>query len=183
MIDEKKIIEGVKLILEGLGVDLNNENFKKTPQRYLNFLKELIEPKITDDDYTYFKSIGNLVISKNIVVYSLCPHHLLPVIYNVNIAYIPVEEVVGISKLSRLALELGSKLLLQEDYTEQLADRLIKFVKSNDVMVVVEGKHFCMMMRGVKQQNSSIITSAIRGRFNKLDVRLETLRLMSGLTW
>jgi GTP cyclohydrolase I len=179
--NENKILEGVRLILEGLGVDLNDENFKDTPQRYLNFLKELTEPKITDDDYTYFKSLGNLVVAKDIIAYSLCPHHLLPVIYNVNIAYIPGGKVVGISKLARLVLDYSGKLMIQEDFTEELANELIKLTQTQNVMVVVEGKHFCMMMRGVKQQNSSIITSAIRGKFNNLDLRLETLRLMSGL--
>jgi len=177
--DENKIIEGVRLILEGLGVDLNDENFKYTPIRYMNFLKEILLPKITDDDYVYFKSLGNLVIAKNIVVYSLCPHHLLPVIYNVCLAYIPKGKVVGVSKLSRLALELGGKLMLQEDYTEQLAEELTKLTRSNDVMVIVEGKHFCMMMRGVKQQNTSIITSAIRGKFEDIELRSETLNLIN----
>ena len=178
MIDDKKILEGVRLILEGLGVDLNNENFKETPQRYLSFLKEITQPKITDEDYVRFSSAGNLVIARNIRAYSLCPHHLLPVIYNVNVAYLPKGKVVGISKLARMVMDMAGKLMLQEEYTESLADEIARLTQSNDVMVVVYGKHFCMIMRGVKQHDSSIVTLSIRGVFENLDVRLETLRLM-----
>jgi GTP cyclohydrolase I len=176
--DDTKIIEGVKLILEGLGINVNDENFKDTPKRYLDFLKELTTPKITDDDYVTFTSIGNLVIARNIRAYSLCPHHLLPVIYNVNLAYIPKGRVVGVSKLARVVMDEARKLSLQEDFTENIANSMIKLTESGDVMVVIEGKHLCMIMRGVKQDNSSIITSAIRGEFNNSDLRSETLNLM-----
>jgi GTP cyclohydrolase I len=179
MIDEKKIVEGVRLILEGLGVNLEDENFKYTPQRFLDFLKELAEPKILNEDYVTFTSVGNLVIVKDIRAYSLCPHHLLPVIYDVNIAYIPKGKVVGLSKIARLTLNLCGKLMLQEDYTEVLANELIKLVGSEDVMVVVKGVHFCMIMRGVKQQKSEVITSSIRGVFwTNLNPREEVLKLM-----
>jgi GTP cyclohydrolase I len=179
MIDERKIIEGVKMILEGLGVNLENENFRDTPRRFLEFLKELIEPKITDEDYVTFTSVGNLVVVRDIRAYSLCPHHLLPVVYDVNIAYIPKGKVVGLSKIARLALDLCGKLMLQEDYTEMLANELMKLVGSEDVMVVVKGVHFCMVMRGVKQQKSEVITSSIRGVFwTNLNPREEVLKLM-----
>jgi len=176
--DRRKIEEGVKLILEGIGVDINDENFKDTPRRFADFLEELLEPKITEDDYVTFTSSGNLVIVKGIKVYSLCPHHLLPVIYEVSVAYIPRGKVVGLSKIARLAMTLGGKLMLQEDYTEKLADELQMLVESDDVMVVVRGKHFCMVMRGVKQSDAEVITSAVRGKFVELELRSETLKLM-----
>ena len=179
MIDEKKIVDGIRLILEGLGVNLEDENFKDTPRRFLEFIKELKEPKITNEDYVTFTSAGNLVIAKDIRAYSLCPHHLLPVVYDVSLSYIPKGKVVGLSKLVRLVLDVSSRLMLQEDYTEILADELIKLTGSSDVMVVVKGRHFCMIMRGVKQE-STIITSSIRGMFRaNLNPREEVLRLIN----
>jgi len=180
-VDEEKILQGVRLILEGLGVDLSDENFRDTPRRFLEFLKELREPKITNDDYVRFTSAGNLVIARNIRVYSLCPHHLLPVVYDLDVAYIPSGKVVGLSKLARVAADTASELLLQEDFTERVADRLMELTQSRDVMVVVRGRHLCMMMRGVRQENSEVVTSALRGMFRAgLNPRTEVLSLLRG---
>ena len=176
--DRKKVEDGVRLILEGMGVNLSDENFKDTPRRFADFLEELLEPKIAEDDYVTFTSSGNLVIVKGIRVYSLCPHHLLPVTYDVSVAYIPHGRVVGLSKVARLAATLAGKPMLQEDYTEELANSLVKLVQSEDVMVVVKGKHFCMIIRGVRQERSEVITSAIRGDFEDLKLRMEALHLL-----
>jgi GTP cyclohydrolase I len=180
-VNEEKILQGVRLILEGLGVDPDSENFQDTPRRVLDFLRELREPKITDDDYVRFTSAGNLVVARNICVYSLCPHHLLPTIYDIDLAYIPNGKVVGISKLARLAADTASKLLLQEDFTEEVADRLVELTQSKDVMVIVRGRHLCMIMRGVRQENSQIVTSALRGEFKtNPNPRMEVLALLEG---
>ena len=177
-IDREKIKQGVRLILEGIGVDLNDENFKETPDRFADFLEELLSPKISVEDYKYFTSQGDLVIMKDIEAYTLCPHHLLPVHYRVYIAYIPRGKVVGVSKLARAVLDEARRLSLQEQFTEKLAQRIQELTESNDVMVVVKGVHYCMRMRGVKSNNSQVITSAIRGKFRDYALRMETLRLM-----
>jgi len=124
VIDKEKIKQGVKLILEGIGVDLNDENFKDTPTRVADFLEELLSPKITEEDYKYFTSKGDLVIVKDVDTYTLCPHHLLPVHYRVYVAYIPKDKVVGVSKLVRAALDEARRLALQEQFTERLAERV-----------------------------------------------------------
>jgi len=178
--NEEKIKKGVSLIIEGLGYNLNDENLKDTPKRVVKFWKEFLSQKIKEEDFVHFSSVmDDLVIARNIETYSFCPHHLLPVKYNVSVAYIPHGEVVGLSKLSRIVMDEASKLVLQEDFTKKIADRLVELTKSPDVMVVVEGRHFCMIMRGVKQRNVSVITSAIRGRFRKMDLRNETLHLIN----
>jgi len=177
--DREKVEKAVKDLIEAMGFDSESENFKETPRRFADFLEELFTPKITEDDYVTFSSAGNLVIAKDVNVFSLCPHHLLPVIYKVNIAYLPHGKVVGVSKLARVAMDLARKLPLQEDFTEQIADGIVNLTGSNDVMVVVRGKHFCMVMRGVRQENSEIVTSSIRGSyFSSKDLRDETLSLM-----
>jgi len=177
-IDKEKIMKGVRLILEGLGLNPEDENYKETPQRVADFYEELLSPKITEDDYKYFTSSGDLVVVRDILAYSLCPHHLLPVVYRVYIAYIHVGKVVGISKLARVALDEAGRITLQEQYTENIASRIQELTGSNDVMVVVRGEHFCMRMRGVKTQDAEVVTSAIRGKFRDFALRMETMRLM-----
>jgi GTP cyclohydrolase I len=177
-INREKIMEGVRLILEGIGIDPNDENFRETPRRIAEFYEELLSPKIGDEDYKYFTSKGDLVIVKDIQVYTLCPHHLLPVFYRVYVAYIPSGKVVGVSKIVRLILDEARRLNLQEQYTENVASKLQELVESNDVMVVVNGIHYCMRMRGVKTPNAEVVTSAIRGKFRDYALRMETMRLM-----
>jgi GTP cyclohydrolase I len=177
-INREKIMDGVRLILEGIGVDPNDENYRETPRRIAEFYEELLSPKIGDEDYKYFTSKGDLVIVKDIQVYTLCPHHLLPVFYRVYVAYIPSGKVIGVSKIARLILDEARRLTLQEQYTENVASKLQELVESSDVMVVVNGIHYCMRMRGVKTPNAEVVTSAIRGKFRDYALRMETMRLM-----
>ncbi|MCW1309781.1 MAG: GTP cyclohydrolase I [Candidatus Nanoarchaeia archaeon] len=177
--DKKKVAEGIKLILEGIGVDLKNEHFVRTPERVADFYEEILSPKISEEDYVGFYEKSDLVIAKGIRVFSLCPHHLLPVIYEVNVAYIPKSKIVGVSKLVRVVANEASKLQVQERFTEEIASKLMELTSATDVMVVVKGEHYCMKMRGVKS-DSKIITSAIRGGFKEYDLRMETLELMRG---
>lgn len=177
-IDRDKIKQGVRLILEGIGLDLNDENLRETPDRVADFFEEFFSPKITDEDYKYFTSRGDLVIVRDIVAYSLCPHHLLPVVYKVNIAYIPKDQVVGVSKLVRIVYDESRRLNIQEEFTNNLASRVKELTGSDDVMVVVKGIHYCMRMRGVRSQSAEVLTSAIRGKFKDYALRMETMRLM-----
>lgn len=178
LLDREKAMRAVRELIEAMGLDPDDENFKETPRRVADFLEELLEPKISDEDYVKFTTVGNLVVVRGIRAYSLCPHHLLPVVYDINVAYIPKGKAIGLSKIARLAVTLAGKPMLQEDFTELLADEIAKLTGSRDIMVVVKGAHFCMRMRGVRQQESSVVTSAIRGGFEDMALRSEALRLM-----
>jgi len=176
----EQIEEGVRLILQGLNCDLNDENFKDTPRRVADMLEEFILGNKYEEEPVRFTQQSDLVIISDIQSFSFCPHHLLPVVYNTSIAYIPKGKVVGVSKPVRVVYDATSQLILQEDATELVAENLIKLTNSNDVMVVMRGEHFCMRMRGVKT-NATVRTSAIRGAFKEdFMLRFETLKLMEG---
>jgi len=176
----EKIKEGVRLIIEGLGYSLDDENFRATPKRVADMLEEFILGNAYDEEPVRFTQQSDLVIISNIKSFSFCPHHLLPVIYNTSVAYLPKGKVVGVSKPVRVVYDATSQFILQEDATELIAENLIKLTGSNDVMVVMRGEHFCMRMRGVKA-SAVVITSAVRGLFKENPtLRHETLKLMEG---
>jgi len=180
LVKREQIEEGVRLILQGLNCDLNDENFKDTPRRVADMLEEFILGNKYEEEPVRFTQQSDLVIISDIQSFSFCPHHLLPVVYNTSIAYIPKGKVVGVSKPVRVVYDATSQLILQEDATELVAENLIKLTNSNDVMVVMRGEHFCMRMRGVKT-NATVRTSAIRGAFKEdFMLRFETLKLMEG---
>jgi len=175
---KEQIEEGVKLILEGLGCDLSDENFKGTPRRVADMFEEFILGNRYEEEPVRFTQQSDLVIISNIKSFSFCPHHLLPVVYNTSVAYIPKGKVVGLSKPVRVVYDATSQLILQEDATELIASNLIKLTGSGDVMVVMRGEHFCMRMRGVKA-NAVVTTSAVRGLFKENAIlRHEALELM-----
>jgi len=176
-IDKEKIAVGVRLILEGIGVPLDDPNFAETPQRVADFYEELLSSKLTEEDYKYFSKYGDLVVVSGVRAHGLCPHHLLPVEYSVDIAYIPRDNVVGISKLVRVVLEEVKFPKLQEKFTEDLAKKVADLVGSDDVLVIVRGRHYCMVMRGVKK-DATVITTAARGRFKTPELRLEVIRVI-----
>ncbi|MEM4904306.1 MAG: GTP cyclohydrolase I, partial [Desulfurococcaceae archaeon] len=163
-VNKEKIVKGVQLILEGIGVSVDDPDFRETPQRVADFYEELLSSKLTAEDYKYFSKHGDIVVATGIKAYGLCPHHLLPVDYTVYVAYVPENSVVGISKLVRAVLEEAGFPKLQEKYTEDVADKISELTGSGSVMVVVRGKHYCMVMRGVKS-NAVIVTMTARGRF------------------
>lgn len=165
-INRKKIEEGVKLILEGIGADLSDENFSETPRRVADFFEEILSPKLGDEDYKYFTQHSEIVILTGIRAYSLCPHHLLPVVYDVSVAYKPHGSVAGVSKIVRAVLNEAAYPKLQERFTEDIANRITELTGSSDVIVVVKGKHYCMIMRGVKT-DATVTTVATRGIFER----------------
>ena len=184
------IITGIRLVLDGLhkelGMDIDNENFRETPERvaraYLEILsgekntQEQIE-KILEKSFP--SKYKGMVIGSDIKVYSVCPHHLLPVSYVVNVGYIPKEKVIGASKLARLVDILAKRAVLQEDFTKDIADWLEE-IEPQGIIVQVKGQHLCMGCRGIKQPQSSIITSEIRGNFEDSDVKNEFALLIKG---
>ena len=176
----------VEDMLLQLGVDLNDPNFTETPRRLVSYLTEHFPPQnkidavIADCQRAVFPNkYTGMVVSRNIEVNGMCPHHLLPVIYNVHIGYIPDEKAIGLSKLNRLAEIFGCQAVMQEDFTFTLANKLSEILKTDNVAVVVKGEHFCMKVRGVKAHNPYVMTSELRGGFMaEPEVRQEFYKLI-----
>jgi GTP cyclohydrolase I len=166
-----------------LGENPDRDGLKRTPERversmrwltrgYELSVEEVIGNAIFDEDH------HNMVIVKDIEMYSLCEHHLLPFFGKVHVAYIPNGRIVGLSKLPRVVEVFARRLQVQERMTEQIASALMDVLQPHGVGVVIEAAHLCMMMRGVEKQNSKTITSAMKGVFlEDLRTREEFLRL------
>ncbi len=164
-------IEGlVRELLIELGEDVNREGLLKTPHRVaaaLDFLTSgsRIDPVSVINDAIFTQKTNSMVIVKNIEVYSLCEHHMLPFFGRVHVAYIPNGKVVGLSKIPRLIEMFARRLQVQERFTMQIAETIEKVLAPNGVGVVTEAVHLCMMMRGVQQQNAFALTSSLKGLF------------------
>ena len=153
-----------------LGDDPEREGMRKTPKRVAKSLAFLTEgyhkrPQEVVGDALYEQSHQNMVLVKDIEVYSLCEHHLLPFFGKAHIAYIPDGHILGLSKLARLVEVYARRFQVQERLTEQIAQAVWETTRPQGVAVVVEAYHLCMMMRGVQKQNSKTITSAMKGAF------------------
>ena len=178
--------ELVREQLRQLGEDPDREGLLKTPERVERSLKwltrgsglsveEVIGDALFDEDH------HNMVMVKDIEMYSLCEHHMLPFFGKVHIAYIPNGRIVGLSKLPRVVEVFARRLQVQERLTEQIATALMEVLRPQGVAVVIEAAHLCMMMRGVEKQNSKTITSAMKGVFlEDVRTREEFLRLVTG---
>lgn len=167
----KGVHTAVTTILQELGVDLKDSNFVETPRRISSWLlefvreKEQVELELREFSKAIFPFKGHdLIVIDDITAYSICPHHFLPVVYKVSIAYLPNGHVVGLSKLARFAKTLARVPLLQETYVNELANSIFKYLRADGVLVLVSGEHFCMKMRGVNC-DSTVMTTAIRGKF------------------
>ena len=176
-----KIIEGIKT----LGFDVSDENFADTALRAAKGLHELIhDQKQVRKDVdallakTFPAKYTEMVISKHNTCFGVCPHHLLPVIYRISMAYIPTEKVLGLSKLSRLARLIARGPRLQEDLTHELADILHQHLASQGSAVYIEGLHMCMAARGVGAHEARLVTSGVRGVFLELATREEFIKLV-----
>ena len=157
-------------IILRLGDDPEREGMRKTPKRVAKSLAFLTEgyrkrPQEVVGDALYEQSHQNMVLVKDIELYSLCEHHLLPFFGKAHIAYIPDGHILGLSKLARLVEVYARRFQVQERLTEQIAQAVWETTRPQGVAVVVEAYHLCMMMRGVQKQNSKTITSAMRGAF------------------
>jgi GTP cyclohydrolase I len=181
--------EGYAKILEGigrLGFDIKDENFADTAARAAKGLHELIH----DQEQVQFQvnamlgktfpaKYTEMVISKHNTAFGVCPHHLLPVVYRISMAYIPVNKVLGLSKLSRLARMIARGPRLQEDLTHEIADILHKQLASQGSAVYIEGLHMCMAARGVGAHEARLVTSGVRGVFlEHLATREEFIKLV-----
>ena len=182
--DQEKIKQGVRLILEGGGEDLNREGLVETPDRVARMYEELLAGLTMEGSEhlqkTFSVENNEMVLEKDITFYSLCEHHLLPFYGKVHIAYVPDGKVAGLSKLARTVEIFARRLQLQEQMTGQIADALMAYLKPKGVMVMVEAEHMCMTMRGVKKPGSKTITSAVRGIFEKdIAARSEAMSLIT----
>lgn len=184
--DKKKIQEGIKLILEGIGEDVNSERLKETPRRASEMFMEVLEGTHKDPN-TFLKALteekhDEMVILRDIPLYSMCEHHLLPFSGTAHVAYIPKRgKIMGLNTIARLVDCLAKRLQIQERLTKQIADYLFKALDPLGVMVVIKAEHLCMTMRGAKKPGSTTITSAIRGIFRtKIATREEAMSLLMG---
>ena len=171
-VDLDKIERGVRLILEGVGEDLQRPGLQRTPQRVAEMYAELTAG-MREDARAHVHALpgdkhDEMVIVKDISFASLCEHHLAPFVGKCHIAYIPKEgRIVGLSKLARLVEAFARRLQVQERLTSEIADTLQDVLNPVGVMVVMEAEHTCMTIRGVKKPGAITITSAIRGGFRK----------------
>jgi GTP cyclohydrolase IA len=174
----------IRGMLAGLGEDPARDGLLKTPERveksmrwltrgYGLSVQEAIGTAVFDEDH------HNMVLVKDIEMYSMCEHHLLPFFGKVHVAYIPNGRIVGLSKLPRVVEVFARRLQVQERLTEQIAGALMEVLEPQGVGVVIEAAHLCMMMRGVEKQNSRTVTSAMKGVFlDEMATREEFLRLV-----
>ncbi|MBK9036564.1 MAG: GTP cyclohydrolase I [Myxococcales bacterium] len=181
--------EGYTKIVEGLGVlgyEVTDENFVDTAARAAKGFHELVLPNqaVTDEigallAKTFPAKYGEMVISKHNTAFGVCPHHLLPVIYRISVAYIPTRKVLGLSKMSRLVKMMARGPRLQEDLTHELATILHEKLDSQGAAVYIEGLHMCMAARGVGAHEARLVTSAVRGVFLELATREEFIKLVT----
>ncbi len=170
--DREKIMQGVRLILEGIGEDLEREGLQKTPERVAKMYEELlcgvdIDP-IEVIRAMFMEEHEEMIVVKDIPFYSICEHHLIPFLGKAHVAYIPGPEgqITGISKLARVVDVLSKRLQVQERITTEVADTLVRALRPRGVLVVIEAEHLCMSMRGVKKPGTLTVTSAVRGTFH-----------------
>jgi GTP cyclohydrolase I len=178
------LVEGVRAFLRELGEDPKREGLLKTPERVARSLRFLTSGYRQDVDKVlngalYSVAYDEMVIVKDIEVFSLCEHHLLPFFGRCHVAYIPTQKVIGLSKIPRLVDVFARRLQVQERLTTQIAETIMEKIEPLGVGVVIEAKHLCMIMRGVEKQNSVAVTSAMLGVFrDEIETRQEFLSLV-----
>src|SRR3982750_2718547 len=184
--DRKKIADGVRLLLEGIGEDPDRDGLKKTPERVADFYAELTEGMWIDPAEAIVPRPGDshdeMVLIKDISIASVCEHHLAPFVGKCHIAYIPKNgRIIGLSKLARIAEIFSRRLQLQERLTQEIAQTLFEQLKPIGVMVVIEAEHTCMTLRGVKKPGAITVTSAVLGGFRRAPrTRAEAMALIKG---
>lgn len=181
VLDEVK--DRYKQIITDLGEDASREGLLKTRERAAKAIQFLTQGYTQDPvkilkSAMFAESYNEMVIVKDIELYSLCEHHMLPFFGKVHMAYIPNGHIVGLSKLPRIVDVFARRLQVQERLTEQILDCINDTLKPQGTAVVIEAAHMCMMMRGVQKQNSITTTSGFRGQFEKNETRNEFLKLI-----
>ncbi|MFP4380230.1 MAG: GTP cyclohydrolase I FolE [Candidatus Sumerlaeia bacterium] len=185
--NQKRVEELIRELLKEIGEDPGRQGLLKTPERvakawdyltrgYRQDIKEVV------NDAVFESQVNNMIIVRDIEIYSMCEHHMLPFFGRCHVGYIAKDKVLGVSKLARIADMYGRRLQIQERMTEQIAREIRDAVKPEGVGVVMECQHLCMMMRGVSKQNSVMTTSTVLGSFhNDEATRNEFMRLIGKL--
>ena len=185
--NKDKIERGVKLFLEGIGENLERIGIKETPARVARMCEDILAG-IGEDPREVLTILrgekhDEIILLRDIPLYSFCEHHLLPFLGKAHIAYIPEEgRITGLSKLARVIDLLSKRLQVQERLTTQIADVVNDALKPKGVMVIIEAEHLCMSMRGIKKPGTTTVTSVVRGIFrNNPATRAEAMDLIKGL--
>ena len=167
--DHEKLRKGIREQLTAIGEDPTREGLVETPNRILRSWDEIYSGyhKKPEDILTVFAADGyqQIILLKDIEMFSMCEHHMLPFFGKAHIAYIPNDKVIGISKLARLLDIYARRLQIQERIGEQVTDALMEFLHPKAAACIIEAQHFCMKMRGVEKQNSVMVTSSLKGSF------------------
>ncbi|WP_445298475.1 GTP cyclohydrolase I FolE [Lacibacter sp. H407] len=179
------LVDSYKSALELLGEDPEREGLIKTPERVAKAMQYMtqgyqMDAKAILESAKFHEEVSEMVIVKDIELYSMCEHHMLPFFGKAHIAYIPNGYITGLSKLARVVDVYSRRLQVQERLTTQILEAIKESLNPMGVAVVVEAQHLCMMMRGVQKQNSVTTTSAFSGEFQKQATRSEFLKLISG---
>jgi GTP cyclohydrolase IA len=168
--DLDRIADSYRELLQAIGEDVDREGLQRTPDRAARALEFLTQGYRQNLDQiingaVFESSASEIILVKDIELYSLCEHHLLPFIGRAHVAYLPNGKVIGLSKVARIVDVFARRLQIQENLTTQIAESLMRCLEPSGVAVVVEAKHLCMMMRGVEKQNSVMKTSCLLGTF------------------
>ena len=167
--NQSKIKEGIRLLLEGIGEDPTREGLLETPDRVYKMCQEIYGGLQEDAGAHLSKTFqvenNEMIVEKDITFYSTCEHHLLPFYGKVHVAYVPNKQVVGLSKLARTVDVFAKRPQIQEQMTVQIAEAIMETLKPHGVMVMVEAEHMCMTMRGVRKPGSKTATTVTRGVF------------------
>ena len=171
MVDKAKVEQAIRLLLEGIGEDVEREGLKETPNRIARMCEEIYGGLNQEADEHLLKQLevenNEMVLEKDITFYSMCEHHLMPFYGKAHIAYIPDGKVTGLSKLARTVDVYARRPQIQERLTVQIADALERALSPKGVMVMLEAEHTCMTMRGIKKPGSKTITTITRGQFKE----------------
>ena len=178
------LIESYRKTLELIGEDPNREGLQKTPERVAKSLQFLTQGYDIDanailNSAKFHEDVSEMIIVKDIELYSMCEHHMLPFYGKAHVAYIPNGYITGLSKIARVVDVFSRRLQVQERLTHQILNSIKDTLNPLGVAVVIEASHLCMMMRGVSKQNSVTTTSAFWGQFEKNETRSEFVKLIS----
>ncbi len=179
------LIESYRSALSLLGEDAEREGLLKTPERVAKAMQYMtqgyqMDAKAILDSAKFHEQVSEMIIVKDIELYSMCEHHMLPFFGKAHVAYIPNGVITGLSKIARVVDVFSRRLQVQERLTTQVLEAIQESLNPIGVAVVIEAQHLCMMMRGVQKQNSVTTTSAFSGEFQKQATRSEFLKLISG---
>ncbi len=171
-IEQEEFENAVKIMMQSVGEDPNREGLEKTPQRVYKAYQFIYggykeNPEAILESALFTSTNDEMVLIKDIELYSTCEHHLLPIIGRAHVAYIPDGKVVGLSKIPRVVDVFSRRMQIQEQLTEQIADVIMKTIQPKGVAVVIQARHMCMEMRGVEKINSTTTSSALRGLFKR----------------